>query len=375
MLFFKDNVKRIFNFPGWHTNRKIVVIESDDWGSIRMPSSEVYRNLKQHGIDIETGDNLIYNQNDTLERSSDLELLFEVLDSVKDCQDNSAKMTAVSVVANPDFGKIKAHHFQSYFHESVVDTFARHAGCERSFELWKVGVEKGLFKPQFHAREHLNVGEWMRALQTNDADAHFAFENGFWGYNNVKVGRVSFQAAFDFIHPDDLKLQTESIESGLDLFEQLLGYQASYFVPTNGPFNHSLEPVAAKKGIKLMYGSRFQSMPVGFGKTKTIYHYFGQRNSSNQRYIMRNAMFEPVQSGQDWVGSCLKDIAFAFQCRQPAVICTHRVNYMGGLRIVNRSRGLSQLSQLLKSILKFWPDTEFKTTDELEKMMLNKIES
>lgn len=38
----KDTAKRHFlNLPGWHTRRKIVVIESDDWGSIRMPSKEV----------------------------------------------------------------------------------------------------------------------------------------------------------------------------------------------------------------------------------------------------------------------------------------------------------------------------------------------
>ena len=32
----------LLSIPGWRTNRHIVVIESDDWGSIRMPSKEVY---------------------------------------------------------------------------------------------------------------------------------------------------------------------------------------------------------------------------------------------------------------------------------------------------------------------------------------------
>ena len=35
------------NLPGWHTRRKLVVIESDDWGSIRMPSREVKQKLQQ----------------------------------------------------------------------------------------------------------------------------------------------------------------------------------------------------------------------------------------------------------------------------------------------------------------------------------------
>ncbi|MFZ4455589.1 MAG: hypothetical protein ACOYOT_05150 [Bacteroidales bacterium] len=369
MLFLKDTVKLILNFSGFHTSRKIVVIESDDWGSIRMPSLGNYQNLKKRGVDIETGDNLIYNQNDTLERSVDLEFLFEVLDSVRDCHRNPAKMTAIAVVANPDFDKINENHFREYVYEPITETFSRYSGCEHSFDLWKEGVKRGIFRPQFHAREHLNVNEWMRALQAKDEMAHFAFNNGFWGYNNAKQGGVSFQAAFDFVNPGDLMSQAESIDSGLKLFEQLMGYQATYFVPTNGPFNNSLEQVAANGGISLMYGSRFQSMPIGHGESKTVYHYFGQRNQWNQRYIMRNVMFEPFKGGQDWIDTCLHDISFAFKCKQPAVICSHRVNYMGGLRFENRDQGLSQLKQLLKAIVRKWSDVEFMTTDQLQEIM------
>ena len=34
--------KELYNIPGWHTRRHLVVIESDDWGSIRTPSKAVY---------------------------------------------------------------------------------------------------------------------------------------------------------------------------------------------------------------------------------------------------------------------------------------------------------------------------------------------
>lgn len=37
-------IKNFSNLPGWRTNRKIVVIESDDWGSIRMPSLTILEN-------------------------------------------------------------------------------------------------------------------------------------------------------------------------------------------------------------------------------------------------------------------------------------------------------------------------------------------
>ena len=36
----KNALRNLSNLPGWRTSRKIVVIESDDWGTIRMPSNK-----------------------------------------------------------------------------------------------------------------------------------------------------------------------------------------------------------------------------------------------------------------------------------------------------------------------------------------------
>jgi hypothetical protein len=91
------------NLPGWRTNRKIIVFESDDWGSIRMPSRETYESLRKAGIDIETGDNFRFNKYDSLATPRDLELLFETLSKVKDKTGRTAVFTPVSIVANPDF--------------------------------------------------------------------------------------------------------------------------------------------------------------------------------------------------------------------------------------------------------------------------------
>ena len=47
------NIRRtLAALPGWRTKRKLIVLESDDWGSIRMPSVEAYNNLQKAGIDL-----------------------------------------------------------------------------------------------------------------------------------------------------------------------------------------------------------------------------------------------------------------------------------------------------------------------------------
>lgn len=363
---FKSQLNRnLSNLPGWRTQRKIVVIESDDWGSIRMPSLPAFELLQLQGVDLIHGDAKRYNLNDNLATSNDLSALFELLSTFQDKNHNSAVFTAISVVANPDFEKIENNNFQKYFYEPFTETLKRSPGCEHSFDLWKEGIQNRLFVPQFHGREHLNVAVWLRALQQGDAHTLAAFEQGCWGFSNKHHLGISYQAAFELEYLKDLKGQKEVVSTGLQLFEKLLGYKASYFVPPNGPFNNSLEGVAAREGVKYISAAKIQHESLGAGKTRRVLHWLGQKNSHSQRYITRNCFFEPSQQGKDWVDSCLKDIEIAFHWHKPAVISSHRVNYIGALDLKNRVNGLRHLEILLRSILNKWPNTEFMTSDEL----------
>ena len=141
-----------------HIDRHIVVFESDDWGSIRMPSSDIMKRLQAKGIlfrDV-SGYDLI----DSLASNDDLEMLMEVLSSVKDGNGKPAKLTLNCVTANPNFEKIRESNFQKYFYEPFTETLKRYPCHERSFALWKEGMTHGVFQPQFHGREHLNPQKW-----------------------------------------------------------------------------------------------------------------------------------------------------------------------------------------------------------------------
>jgi len=52
------NIKRILaknyvNFRGWSSKEKYIIFESDDWGSIRMPSKKTYDYLLRKGIPVD----------------------------------------------------------------------------------------------------------------------------------------------------------------------------------------------------------------------------------------------------------------------------------------------------------------------------------
>lgn len=368
----KQILRNLSNVPGWRTNRKILVIESDDWGSIRMPSRETYERLKKAGLDV-SGSSAIYNLYDTLASTDDLNALFELLDSFRDKNNNPAVFTAICIVANPDFHKIKECQFTDYFYEPFNETLYRYFQSDKPFETWKKGIDNHLFIPQFHGREHLNVALWMRDLLKGNKEAHLGFEHEVWGFKKKpdKNSTDSYLAAFDLYYPGDISIQAKAIKEGLMLFNELFGYKATFFVPPNGPFNSKLEKVTAENGIKYISTSKIQLEPKGFRKNTSVFHWLGQRNTFDQRYMVRNCFFEPSQEKRNWVDTCLQEIAISFRWNKPAVISSHRINYIGVHDVSNRDNGLRQLKILLTSVLKNWPDVEFMTSDQLGRLITN----
>ena len=367
-------LRNISNIPGNSIDRKIVVIESDDWGAVRMASKDAYDRLLEIGIKPSSADEARYLENDALASEKDLVSLFDVLSSVKDKNRNSPLFTVVGLVANPDFDKIRECNFEKYYYEPFTVTLNRYPEHSKSFGLWKEGIANRLFMPQFHGREHLNVSSWLKALRYGNFDTLGAFNNRVYGITpRQPINNISYQAAFDIDELKEIEYQKSIINEGLELFEQLFGYKARFFVPSNGPFNNSLEEVLHECGIKYIGASKIQMEPMGNGNFQKKYHYIGQKNHFGQIYITRNCFFEPTSNLKtDWVDSCLHEIRIAFRWKKPAVISSHRVNYIGFINPTNRDRGLFQLKDLLIRIVKQWPEAEFMTSDELGDYLVNK---
>lgn len=365
-------IKSIGNIPGWSTKRKIVVFESDDWGSVRMSSVAAFEKLKKAGID-ESGNH--YNMYDALECNLDLNELFDTLTQHSDMNGNNPVFTAACIVANPDFEKIKQHNFTTYFFEPFTNTLNKYPAHDKVMSFYKTGMENKIFVPVFHGREHLNVNRWMNALKNNHKTTRKAFEYGvtgvYKGINNEIV--PNFQAAFDLENLNEINDHEKILESGIELFNSQFNHKPCYFVPPNGRFNNALEMKLHAEGVKYIYSDKLQNEPVGNGKSKRNMRFIGQKNKFKQIYISRNCVFEPasLEHSQriNWVENCLNDIQNAFFWNKPAIISSHRVNYSGFLHPQNRENGLKQLNELLERMLKRWPNIEFLSSVELAQLI------
>lgn len=63
------------------------------------------------------------------------------------------------------------------------------------------------------------------------------------------------------------------------------------------------------------------------------------------------------------VSGCLKNIEASFRMHAPAIVSTHRVNFVGSLESTHRDDALQQLKELLNEIVKHWPEVEFMDGD------------
>lgn len=366
MNFKQTVIHNVFNILGWRTKRHIIVIESDDWGSIRMPSKTTYNRLMNAGIRV---DKCHYCTNDAIASTDDLSLLFEILNSFKDINGKPVVITANAVVANPDFEKIRASDFNCYYYKRIDEGFKEIVGCENLLELWKEGNANGYFRLQSHGREHLNITRWMHYLQENFPETRFAFDNGVYGISThiTCEKRKSFLPAFDFENKQEEIIVNKIAIDGLRIFEELFRFKSKSIIAPNYTWGRSLEAAVSKAGVQYIQGSQIARYKNAEGENnKKRIRYIGKKNSYNQIDLSRNALFEPSENPDiDWVDSCLADIAIAFRWYHPAIICSHRVNFVSNLNPGNRDKSLVQLKKLLTKIQQKWPDVEFMSSDHL----------
>ena len=349
---------------GWRTKRHLVVIESDDWGTIRMPSREVYDEFLRRGIRVDRDP---YCRYDNLATKHDLENLFEVLQSVKDKNGHPAVITANTLSANPVFDKIKESNFTEYYFEPFTETLKRSATHEGAWEIWKQGMAAGVFHPQSHGREHLYVKKWLQTLRNGDKVTRMAFDLGTWGLTYTNSLHYYMRALCSSVEADIYEFENIIVDA-LHMFSDTLGYESRSFVPANYTWSPKIEPCLVQQGVRYIQSTFQQKIPIGDDQgVKVTYRGFqGTRTKAGLIRLFRNCFFEPsTKENYDWVGDCLKRIEIAFKHGKAANICAHRLNFIGSIDNSNTDRTLPQFRHLLQEIVKRWPDVEFVSSDQL----------
>jgi hypothetical protein len=360
-----NNIKNLY---GWKTNRKIVVISVDDYGNVRLDSKQALDNMLKAGLKTQSR----FDQFDALENTFDLEMLFEVLSSVKDKNGKHAIFTPFAIPCNIDFEKMSQDNYKTYSYELLPTTFSKLKGYEGTWQLWQEGMKKGLLVPQFHGREHFHLKVFTEKLETKDFELLTSLQNRSLAcISNSGYKTISYTAAFEFWNFNENESFKSIITDGLNAFEKVFGFKSTYFNPPGGREHPVLHETLANNGIKYIDTYPVKKEHLGNDQYKTIINYTGKVNNLNQLFLVRNVVFEPTEDNRDWVNYSIQQIEAAFRWRRPAIISSHRANYCGQIDESNRQIGIDKLRLLLKTIVAKWPDVEFMAANELGDLILS----
>lgn len=364
--FLQKLAKNYINARGWKTKKKYLLIESDDWGSIRMPSKEVVDELKiKYPIS-----EIKYTVLDGIERTSDLIELFSLLRSHKDLKNNHPVITACSLIANPDFEKIKEDKFKNYYYETIDTTYSNY-GEKELLNIWKnQGIKENLLYPQFHGREHLNPLKWLRILQSGNEMELEAFEKKcslgiISGETTMKeLYMAAFEANTDF---EKVNVVNATID-GLGKFKEIFGFNSISFVPSQAIQFEEINQTLVENGTLFSQAGQY-FVPYGNGTYRKVDRIWGDKDKYGMTFWRRNSNFEPFEDNPNEIEKCLSEIEIAFRWGKPAVISSHRINFTSRIDKTHRDKCLEKFDQLFTRIIKRYPDVEFINSAQLAEII------
>ncbi|OYU85067.1 MAG: hypothetical protein CFE24_03665 [Flavobacterium sp. BFFFF2] len=358
------------NFKGKGLSGKVVVIESDDWGSIRTPRKGAHELLEKFGIKWQKSPYLSF---DHPASAQDVVALLDVLKRHTNQLGQHPILTANVNTSNPDFDFIRNNQFQEYRAQPIQQTFEQlFTPSENPLAVWKQGIAESLFYPQFHGREHVHVATWLKLLKQKDPLFTAAFDLGFWGITPEMYPKLktNIQAAFDGPIAENKAFIANSIQEGVAQFDTLFGFKPKTFIPTNYIWTDAYNDILIENGFTGVQGMKFQLLPKEtLTASRTMSRRWNGQNRGGLIQTVRNTVFEPsfyaIDQRNHLVDQCLMQLSNAFLWRKPAVISIHRLNFSSQLNTQNRDVNLMLLDELLAKMLKRWPEIVFLTAEQL----------
>ena len=365
----KTSIKRSINNLGYHCTRPLLVIESDDWGSTRVPSADVLNEFHQRYPGFALNH---YQALDTLDTDKDLTLLAGLLRSFRNDSGAPPVFTLNYAMANPLFDDENHVLGTPFRYEPIWETYEREQGEGiTGLSLMLSNDLSDVFKPQLHGREHLNVTVWRKGI-AKDEMLKQAYRMHMTGLD------AGVYDGLDALNEDNTEISfTDYLIDATRLFEECFGYKSKSFIPPCYTISKREERMLADLSIHVLQSGMKVNRSMPRRRFIGIPTPMGSKAAKGQVRLVRNVQFEPSRrfykggKVEDVVAKTFDDIRRAINNHQPAIVCSHRVNYVGGICTQNREFSLECLRQLLTLVLEQYPSIGFLTSDELGEMILS----
>jgi hypothetical protein len=301
------------------------VLESDDWGLCAWSADEQAHRVLAGLPAFRQPAGLRY-AGSTLESAADVQALADSLGDFRGADGFPPVLQANMVMAAPDYERLHPPLFEER-EVPLVEFPATPSRWQRP-GVWDA-VERarhdGVWWPELHGLHHIPELAWLTALRRNVDDARRAFE-----HQTAVCTAVEASGEYDPSEPKSDRLAR--LERAMALFTKLVGRRPWSFCPPDYRWDDVVETHAVRHGLRVFQGKGEQH-GMRFRRARRWWLRRSWPGTYDQQlYMPPRIAFEPRTPGplEQKVGveAALHAARAAWSRGQPAVISSHRVNYV-----------------------------------------------
>jgi hypothetical protein len=342
---------------GFHFDRPLVLLQSDDWGRVGLRDQEGWDQLQSAGLALGERPYDFY----TLETAEDLAGLASALRRHRDSSGRHPCLEMNFIVANLDFSKMSAESYRQIHLLPLAEGLPSGWTRPGLMDAYREGIGEGVFHPALHGTTH-----FCRAAVERNANAPGERAN---------LLRTLWQAGTPYIHwrmpwigyeywdpekPEDERFL--SAEAQRELIGQTVGGFAKVFatLPRSAcapgyRANDDTCSAWAQHGIRVAQNGPGALMPPHFDRHDVL-------------QLFRTVEFEPATDPAFSVEACLRQAESCFERGIPAIVSVHSINFHSSVRDF-RSRTLQCVDQFLTALESKHADLLYLHDEDLEELV------
>jgi hypothetical protein len=323
---------------GFHFDRPLVLLQSDDWGRVGLRDREGLEELRQAGLVLGERPYDSY----TLETTEDLAALSGVLKRHRDSTGRHPCVGMNFVLANLDFARMNAEGFREIHLIPLSQSLPQGWKRPGLISAYREGIAQGIFYPSLHGITHFCRPAVERHLggAGERADLLRLLWQAGTPYIHWRMPWIGYEY-WDPEKPEDERFLCA--EAQRDLIGQAVGAFAKMFsiVPRSAcapgyRADDNTQRAWAQHGIQVSQNGPGRFMPPRFDDHGIL-------------QISRTVEFEPAVGAGFSLEACLRRAEASFQRGIPAIIAMHSINFHSTVRDF-RSETLRNLDMLLTAL-------------------------
>ena len=343
---------------GFHFDRPLVLLQSDDWGRAGLRDQEGLERLRGAGINLGERPYDFY----SLETAEDLSALREVLTRHRDSVGRHPCLEMNFIVANLDLSKNPAKTGILNF-LSLAEGLPQGWNRPNLVEGYRSGIAEGVFHAALHGTSHFCRASVERAIAGDGERAMLLrtlWEAGT-PYIHWRMPWIGYEY-WDPAQPKDERFLPK--ESQADLIGQTVGAFAKLFsaLPLSAcapgyRANDDTHRTWSQHGIRVAQNGPGSLIPPFFDRHKVL-------------HLARTVEFEPALNPAFSVETCVQQAEACFARGIPAIVSMHSINFHSTVRDF-RSRTLQAVDEFFAALKLKYPNLLYLHDEDLRQLVNN----